>query len=443
MKAPITIPLILTVLLLLFNYSSYSQENKGISFVTDLSWPEILQKAKSESKYIFIDAFATWCIPCRRMDQTVYVDTAISTYINSQFISVKIQMDTTGQDSPFIKSWRKDASTIKQKYKIASFPSFIFLTPNGEISHMGVGYLKTSDFRNLAEEAINPKTSFGGQIALFKAKSMPPNKMLELALLATHRYHQDSMANIIAKTYKDEYLVSNLSQDILSPKLPDFLNTFYQLFSFKDHLIKYMYQHTAKLDSIAKWDGFSSGYIDFIINRDWIYSQIKPKGTWVIEAPKWEPLKQHIAQDFNIKISSRLILSAQIAWYTQKKNWKMVAQLGIQKADAIDLHNADWGFRSDVNSMVYNILFKYSDDQLFLNKGIGYMKTITAMDSNNYAQRDTYACILYKAGQIKEGIQQEVIALGLAQNAKDKDSIKDFGEKLVKMKANMSIWNVE
>ena len=44
---------------------------KGIHFVNGLSWQEVLQKAKAENKYIFVDCYATWCGPCKAMDKEV------------------------------------------------------------------------------------------------------------------------------------------------------------------------------------------------------------------------------------------------------------------------------------------------------------------------------------------------------------------------------------
>ena len=44
----------------------------GIKWVTGLSWEQVLTKAKTENKFIFVDCYATWCGPCKVMDKDVY-----------------------------------------------------------------------------------------------------------------------------------------------------------------------------------------------------------------------------------------------------------------------------------------------------------------------------------------------------------------------------------
>ncbi|HET9053144.1 MAG TPA: thioredoxin family protein, partial [Cyclobacteriaceae bacterium] len=43
----------------------------GIHFETG-TWAEILAKAKQQNKYVFLDAYTTWCGPCKWMDKNVF-----------------------------------------------------------------------------------------------------------------------------------------------------------------------------------------------------------------------------------------------------------------------------------------------------------------------------------------------------------------------------------
>ena len=106
-------------------------QSKSIQWTGGLSWNEILQKSELENKYIFIDAYATWCKPCKEMDNNIYRNDTIADFFNDRFISVKLQMDKTKADDAFVKSWYEIADSLKKNYRIDGYPTFIFLSPAG------------------------------------------------------------------------------------------------------------------------------------------------------------------------------------------------------------------------------------------------------------------------------------------------------------------------
>src|SRR5580692_944424 len=85
---------ILILVLMLTSFFTITQ-GQGVAFEHGLSWQEVLQKAKKENKYVFVDCYATWCGPCKWMDKNVYPIDSVGTFMNDRFISVRMQMDTT------------------------------------------------------------------------------------------------------------------------------------------------------------------------------------------------------------------------------------------------------------------------------------------------------------------------------------------------------------
>ena len=55
-----------------FNPTIAQENNKGIVFAEGLSWETVLQKAKQENKYIFMDCYTTWCGPCKMLAKNVF-----------------------------------------------------------------------------------------------------------------------------------------------------------------------------------------------------------------------------------------------------------------------------------------------------------------------------------------------------------------------------------
>ncbi len=165
-----------------------------------LSWEMIKNKAKAENKYVFLDCYATWCGPCKEMDKNVFTKKRVGEFVNDKFISVRIQMDTSLRDNERIKKWYKDARQIRDEFKVFAYPTFLFLSPEGEIVHKDIGFKSESSFIALAEDAINPQKQYYKAIEDFKRGVRDTSKMKNLANLK--RLERDTkLAEEIAASY--------------------------------------------------------------------------------------------------------------------------------------------------------------------------------------------------------------------------------------------------
>ncbi len=70
---------------------SVFSEIPGIKFQSGLNWEQVKEKARNENRYIFIDCYATWCGPCKKMDKEVYTSENVGNIFNKNFISIKLQ----------------------------------------------------------------------------------------------------------------------------------------------------------------------------------------------------------------------------------------------------------------------------------------------------------------------------------------------------------------
>ena len=68
------------------------EKNQAIIFIEN-AFSLALQKAKAEYKYIFVDAYATWCGPCRQLKNTSFKNTQTAEYFNKNFVNLSVDME--------------------------------------------------------------------------------------------------------------------------------------------------------------------------------------------------------------------------------------------------------------------------------------------------------------------------------------------------------------
>jgi thiol-disulfide isomerase/thioredoxin len=114
---------------------------QGIEFFHG-SFEEALAEAKSQGKLIFVDAYAEWCGPCKRMAITVFKEESVGEFYNQNFINMKIDME------------KGEGPTLARKYKVTAYPTFFFIDEEGKTVASSKGGKRTSQFISLGENAL-------------------------------------------------------------------------------------------------------------------------------------------------------------------------------------------------------------------------------------------------------------------------------------------------
>jgi thioredoxin-related protein len=413
-------------------------QNNGVEFVKSASWKEVLTNANANNKYIFVDLYATWCGPCKMMDANVYTNSQVSTFLNTNFISVKVQVDQTKNDPDQIKKWYSDAQYFIRTYHIDALPAFLFFSPDGQMVQKNDGYRNSVDFLNLLQVAKNPKQNYAGLINQYQNGQIKGVDLLQIALDAKSN-RDDSLANKIAMEYKRDWLDKHDPKQIASKQLLDFFSAFYPLMCVNDKLIKYFYHNPTEVDSLLGGKGYSTTITDYVISKDLINSVIKSNGAYIEKIVDWDVIEQKVSNLYDKITASRLIINAKIAWYNDKKDWGNVAKYNIEKIDKQGIDTVGIG-RSNVNNMVFYIMVQHIDDPVVLNKGLEYMELILRNNRHRDTWIDTYASLLYKIGRKSEAIKQELLALNIAEKRNDQDSKKEYSLTLQKMQDDLPLW---
>ncbi|MGR3809658.1 thioredoxin family protein [Jiulongibacter sp. NS-SX5] len=136
--------LFITLLLSVFAFGSFAQ---GISFEHDANWAAVVAKAKKENKLIFMDAYTTWCGPCKLLQAKVFPDPEVGTYFNKTFVSAKFDME------------KGEGPTLARKFGVRAYPTLYFIDPNTQqVVHQVLGYRNPEQLMSVAKTAQAKRT---------------------------------------------------------------------------------------------------------------------------------------------------------------------------------------------------------------------------------------------------------------------------------------------
>jgi thioredoxin-related protein len=111
---------------------------EGIEFFEG-SWQEAKDYALKQDKLIFVDAYTTWCGPCKRMAKSTFPDKQVGQYFNDNFVNVKLDME------------KGEGPRFAQTYQVRSYPTLLFIDGAGELVHRAVGAKDPTDFLKLGK----------------------------------------------------------------------------------------------------------------------------------------------------------------------------------------------------------------------------------------------------------------------------------------------------
>lgn len=400
----------LLFLLLALPVLSFAQ---GIKFEKDLSWEQVMAKAKAENKYIFVDCFTTWCGPCKYMSEQVFPKEEMGKYFNEKFVSVQVQMDKTPGDNDHIKSWYTAAGQIEKDYSINAYPTFLYFSPDGKVVHRVVGGDEATAFIAKSEKAFSPATQYYTQLAKYKEDKSKPEDLRVMAMNAMDVYDK---AN--AEKISKEYLATQ--KDLTTPENIKFLDKFTN--SSKDPGFAIFQKDGKKVDAVLG-AGKAAAKVKGIAAMEEIYTKIMRPGT----TADWTAIEKSVKEKYP-QYADELVTMGKVRYSMMTKDWptfqtNVVAYMKKYGADADP---------QMLNQFAWTV-FENCPDMTCVTEALEWSKRSLAKGDDPMFL-DTYANILYKLGKKDDAIAAEEKALKLAEGN------KDLADNLEKMKKGEPTW---
>ncbi|MCU0446137.1 MAG: thioredoxin fold domain-containing protein [Microscillaceae bacterium] len=120
-------------------------QNRKIKFES-LTFAQALAKAKAEKKFIFMDAFTTWCGPCKMLDKKVFTNDSIADFYNQHFVNLKVDME------------KGEGIELGKKYGVDAFPTLLFIEANAAtVAYKLIGYMPAAQLLREGQRMVDPQ----------------------------------------------------------------------------------------------------------------------------------------------------------------------------------------------------------------------------------------------------------------------------------------------
>lgn len=160
--------------LVAFTKKSFNIEENEINWMT---LEEAIEAQKNEPRKIMIDAYTTWCGPCKLLDKNTFHNPDVVKYINKNYYAVKFNAEgndeitykgTTYNNPEFVpeKTGRNSMHNLAKYFGIRAYPTLLFLDEEANVIGPIPGYktprqleiyltlFKNNDYKNMTTKEV-------------------------------------------------------------------------------------------------------------------------------------------------------------------------------------------------------------------------------------------------------------------------------------------------
>ena len=351
--------ILLVITLLIGHTILLAQE--GLKF-KKTDWAEVLQEAKKENKLVFVDAYTTWCGPCKLMVKDVFSKKEVADFYNQSFVNYTIDME------------KGEGPGLAKKYKVAQYPTLLFIAADGTLIHRAAGFHNPEQFIELGAAALDPSKQLATLERRFEKGDREPAFLKNYTKIRAASYDGTHLpvAEVYMETQDDWNTTDNRSfvfQYIGGSESKLF-----------DHLTQNRNDYIKQFGEAAVRDKI----------RTIVYDDIAKKST-AEETLPLSDVKKLYEKAYPEK-AKQLVSEYKMAHYRSLGDRKNFAKAAIKhykkfpSDDPMELNDIAWTF--------YTVIEK----KKYLKKAARMIKKSIALDPAFY-NHDTMAALYYKLGK--------------------------------------------
>jgi thiol-disulfide isomerase/thioredoxin len=366
--------------LFIFSFLGFKGQtaSEGIKFEHQ-SWQKILHKAETEKKLIFLDAYASWCGPCKWMAKNVFTDNEVASYYNKTFINAKIDMELD------------EGPDLAAKYGVMAYPTFLFIDASGKVVHRICGGMQTPDFINQGKIALNIKERFSALENNYSTNNQSETAAYDYfgaAELACTDFYQE-VKNYLDRINSDQFY-SEKNFSIIERFISDFNHqSFTYLLQNYDKGIK-LYGKKRLDEKIA--NVYQNAIVDACREGNDKYIEV---------------IRSHFSAQPNAPVQMLSAFTA-MSWSRETGDTSVFFNSAIEYADNFlqespsGLNNLAWTF------------YEATSNPAHLSKALLWAEKSIAL-APDYSNTDTYAHLLFKKGKYEDAYKQAQSAIDIGK----------------------------
>jgi len=331
---------------------------QGVEF-SKADWKDILAEAKKENKLVFVDAYTTWCGPCKMMSRDVFPQAKVGEFYNANFINAKIDME------------KGEGVLLAAKYEVNAYPTYLFVSPDGELVHKNMGYLPVPKFLDLGAAAIDPKRQSAKLAMRFVAGERTPELLRNYAI-ASHE-NNDRKYVMLALKYMDT------QDDWGTAENMAFLMKYAD--GFDDQPMQYLLKNREKFNTEFGQETVDK-YIQASISKKLYGGTGKPLTLKDVDATYQKTFPNQ---------ADRLSMEFRMNYYERAQDLPKFIQAVVNYMDKYG--SADW---QQLNAYAW-AFYELVEDKATLKKALQWSLTSVGIESN-FHNTDTVAALYYKLG---------------------------------------------
>jgi thiol-disulfide isomerase/thioredoxin len=364
---------------------------QGIEFFEG-SWDEVLAEAKKERRLVFVDAYTTWCGPCKLMARNTFTDAEVGSFHNQNFVNYKFDME------------KGEGPQFAAKYGVRAYPTIFWINYKGEVVHKAVGYRAPAQLLMESKQANSSENNAANLELGYKKGELAGKDLLDHALrLKAEDKPYDEAAKDFFSQLSNKELRSEQGWMAIKELSTNVFGTEMQYLIKKRKKFRKMYgiQVNQKIDEVFRTSALKAAYE-------------KGETTFARLLDETDKLKD----------KGRMANRIKLTYAEAQRDWSNYATA------AVDFYtNYPTTNKEDLKRLLETFV-EHVDRKELLNAADDWGRQLTALE-NTYSNNALHARLLNKAENYRAAYTAANKAIAIAQdNEEDYEEMQELVDQL-------------